>query len=37
MNPNLEKELKGICINLTVELRGNGGGNGNALIDDDLI
>ncbi|CAM4263570.1 hypothetical protein [Paenibacillus typhae] len=37
MVPDLEKELKEICIALTVKLRGNGGGNGNALIDHDLI
>ncbi|AIQ58702.1 hypothetical protein [Paenibacillus borealis] len=37
MELNLEKELKKICIELSVKLRGNGGGNGNALIDHDLI
>lgn len=37
MVPDLEKELKEICIALTVKLRGNGGGHGNALIDHDLI
>ncbi|MHA6529103.1 hypothetical protein [Paenibacillus sp. BAC0078] len=37
MEPNLEKELKEICIDLSVKLRGNGGGNGYALIDHDLI
>ncbi|WP_342561426.1 hypothetical protein NST84_17345 [Paenibacillus sp. FSL R7-0345] len=37
MVPDLEKELKEICIALTVKLRGNGGGDGNALIDHDLI
>ncbi|WP_339249164.1 hypothetical protein [Paenibacillus sp. FSL P2-0136] len=37
MKSNLEKELKKICIDLSVKLRGNGGGDGNALIDYDLI
>ncbi|WP_340021681.1 hypothetical protein MHI24_22120 [Paenibacillus sp. FSL K6-1096] len=37
MEPDLEKELKKICIDLSVKLRGNGGGDGNALIDYDLI
>lgn len=37
MERELEKELKEICKALIVKLRGNGGGNGNALIDHDLI
>ena len=37
MAPNLETEIKEICINLYVKLRGNRGGDGNALIDHDLI
>lgn len=37
MEPNLEKELEEICIDLSVKLRGNKGGDGNALIDHDLI
>ncbi|OKP86943.1 hypothetical protein A3842_06470 [Paenibacillus sp. P3E] len=37
MEPDLEKDLKEICTDLYVKLRGNGGGNGNALIDHGLI
>ncbi|NOV01177.1 hypothetical protein [Paenibacillus planticolens] len=37
METNLEKKIKKICIDLSVKLRGNQAGNGNALIDYSLI
>jgi hypothetical protein len=37
IEPNLEKKLQEICTDIVVSLRGNQAGNGNAVIDRNLI